>query len=67
MGLKRWDPSFAFSGNQVVPGEIDRYEQYIVAFPSASNGWFGTVTVGGTAAVTALTITNAIADYPRNA
>ena len=50
------------------PRNLDRYEVVPVIYPSVSTSWFGTVN-GGTAsnALTALTVTNALTDYPRNA
>lgn len=68
MSLKRGVPGlqFAYKNYAIVPQEIDRYEQFIVAFPSLDNKWFGTTAVTGTADTKALVIRNAIADYPRN-
>jgi hypothetical protein len=66
-GLKNNFPEMALSGARIAPEEIDRYEQYVVAFPSYSSTWFGTLPVAGTAATGTLVVINAIADYPRNA
>src|SRR3990167_9856306 len=66
-GLKQHDPGIRFSEVKVTPDEIDRYEQYVIAFPSYSATWFGTWAVAGTATAGApLVLINAIADYPRN-
>lgn len=66
MGIKHDYPDLGMLGQKIAPEEIDRYEQYVVAFPSYSGVWFGTWPVAGTAATGTLVITNAIADYPRN-
>jgi len=68
MSLKRVEPGLRFDLKTyaVQPDEIDRYEQYVVAFPSYSATWFGTWPVAGTAATGTLVLINAIADYPRN-
>jgi len=67
MSVKRFDiPSIKLVGELVAPDEIDRYEQYVIAFPSISATWFGTFPVAGTAATGTLVVINAIADYPRN-
>lgn len=67
MSVKRFDiPSIKLVGELIAPDEIDRYEQYVVAFPSVSATWFGTFPVAGTAATGTLVVINAIADYPRN-
>lgn len=64
-GLKKHYPDITFSGNQVTPDELDRYEIYHVANPSVDPTWFGTAT--GTQTVTsALGVINQLADYPRN-
>lgn len=65
-GLKAHHPDISFAENQVTVDEIDRYEQYVVGFPTISTTWFGTPVVAGTSAVAAIVIVNAIADYPRN-
>jgi len=65
-GLKRHDPGIRFSNILVTPEEMDRYEQYVIAFPSIDSKWFGTFPVAGTAANGTLVVINAIADYPRN-
>ena len=68
MSLKRDIPGLRFDlkSYAVQPDEIDRYEQYVIAFPSYSATWFGTWPVAGTAATGTLVLINAIADYPRN-
>lgn len=66
-GLKNVDPSFAWSGNQVTPDEIDRYEIYSVINPSIDDSWFGTVAGTQTQTGRAVVIINNEADYPRNA
>lgn len=67
MSVKSFDiPSIKLIGALISPEEIDRYEQYVIAFPSISATWFGTFPVAGTAATGTLVIINAIADYPRN-
>lgn len=68
MALKRVEPGLRFSPSEfrVTPDEIDRYEQYVISFPSISTTWFGTFAVAGTSAETPLVVINAIADYPRN-
>ena len=67
-GLKRSEPALRVANSEfaITPDEIDRYEQYLIAFPSYSSTWFGTFAVAGTAATGALVVINAIADYPRN-
>lgn len=65
MGLKKHDPGFAFSGQKVEPGEIDRYEIYDVIFPSHA-GNVGTAAAGTADDAKAMVITNKYADYPRN-
>ena len=68
MSVKRYDiPSIKLVGELVAPDEIDRYEQYVISFPSISATWFGTFPVAGTAATGTLVVINAIADYPRSA
>jgi len=70
MALKKWYPDFAFSGNQVAPSEIDRYEVYQVICPAVASGiattWVASAGTSGTADAVALTFNNVIADYPRN-
>lgn len=68
MSLKRAQPGLRFdlTSNAIIPQEIDRYEQYIVALPGIQADWFGTTAVSGTADTRALILRNAIADYPRN-
>lgn len=66
MGIKSGYPELGMLGQKVAPEEIDRYEQYVIAFPSYSQTWFGTWPVAGTAATGTLVLINAIADYPRN-
>ena len=55
-------------GVSVSPRNLDVYNQVQVQNPAVNTGWFGTVN-GGTAVntLTAIVLTNAIADYPRNA
>jgi len=66
MGIKNGYPELGMLGQRIAPEEIDRYEQYVIAFPSYSTTWFGTWPVAGTAATGTLVLINAIADYPRN-
>lgn len=66
-GLKAHYPDFRFSGNQVTSDEIDRYDQYQVAFPSFSATHFGSATAGTVSEVNAIGLGNTRADYPRNA
>ena len=67
MSVKRFDiPSIKLVGELIAPDEIDRYEQYVIGFPSISATWFGTFPVAGTAATGTLVLISAIADYPRN-
>lgn len=63
-GLNEHFPEFAFSGNQVAPRDVDRYEQYIVWGPSVDTSFIGTVSSATAAAV--LVFKNAYPDYPRN-
>lgn len=65
MGLNIHDPGFAFSGQLVNPGEIDRYEIYDVLFPSHA-GNVGTTAAGTASDAKAMVITNKYPDYPRN-
>ncbi len=50
------------------PRNLDMYQVAEIANPSVSTSWFGTVS-GGTAinTLTAIVLTNAVTDYPRNA
>jgi hypothetical protein len=63
-GLKKSLPDFAFSGNQVSPNDIDRYEQYFVFAPSVDTAYIGTVS--SSTANAAVVFKNAYPDYPRN-
>jgi len=63
-GLKKHFPEFQFSGAQVSPGEIDRYEQYCIIKPSASDSYVGTVDPGTVAGT--FVLDNTRLDYPRN-
>ena len=65
-GLKKWLPDIRFAGNLVTPDEIDRYEQYVVAFPGTSQTYVGTCAAGTNAQAKALVIINKTLDYPRN-
>ena len=64
-GLKEHYPDMRFSGNQVLPDEIDRYDQYVVSFPAISATYFGSATEGTVSEVTAIGLGNTRADYPR--
>lgn len=71
MSLKKNFPSFAFSGEQVQPEEIDQYTVYSVnrPYPAAAAGsvtqWFGTA-VGTSTQTPTYGVINLKADYPRN-
>ena len=65
-GMKRHYPDFRFSGNQVTPDEIDRYEQYQVINPAISATFFGSATAGTVSQVAAIGLGNTRADFPRN-
>jgi hypothetical protein len=64
-GLKKYFPDIRFGGNKVSPDEIDRYESYYVIHPSILASAYGTAKGTGDGAV-AFTLTNTVADYPRN-
>src|SRR3990167_3779493 len=71
-GLKKYNPALRFGQDgtappvgAITPDEIDSYVVYNVINPSVSNSWIGT-RKSGTADVKAVTVTNAILDYPRN-
>lgn len=58
-------PEMAFNDEKVFPAEFDQDQQYIIANPSISPTFVGTI--GGTQTVTAaVTIVQANLDYPRN-
>jgi len=63
-GLKRHYADIAFSGNKVTPDEIDRYEQYVIMKPTASESYIGTVDPGTVAGT--FVLDNTRLDYPRN-
>ena len=58
-------PDVRFSGNQVTPDEMDRYEQYQVINPAISATFFGSATANVADAVGAIGLGNTRADYPR--
>src|SRR3990167_3489410 len=71
-GLKKYEPALRFGQlgtappvGAITPDEIDNYVVYNVINPTISNVWVGT-RKSGTADVKAVTLTNAILDYPRN-
>ena len=66
MPLKRHYPDIRFSGNQVTPDEIDRYEQYQVINPAVSATFFGSATAGTVSEAVTVGLGNTVADYPRN-
>jgi len=66
MPLKRHYPDVRFSGNQVTPDEMDRYEQYQVINPAISATFFGTATAGTVSQAVTVGLGNTVADYPRN-
>ena len=65
-GLKRHYPDVRFSGNQVTPDELDRYEVYQVINPSISATHFGSATAGTVSQSVTVGLGNTVADYPRN-
>lgn len=65
MPLKRHLPDVRFSGNQVTPDEIDRYEQYQVINPAISATFFGSATAGTVSEAVTVGLGNTRADYPR--
>jgi hypothetical protein len=69
MSLSHHDPAFAFSGAQVAPSEIDRYEIINVVNPIYGTNNVGTFAVAGTSAAGKSMVFasgNVTADYPRN-
>ena len=56
-------PGFAFSGGQVAPSDMDRYETASFVFPSNSINYLGTASL---TAAGALVFDNTKLDYPRN-
>jgi len=66
MGLKKHNPGIRFSGIQVTPEEIDRYEVYTIINPSTNEAFLGTCAVAGTSATEALVLDNVLLDYPRS-
>ena len=65
-GLKKYFPEIQFNNEKVTPDEIDRYEQYVIAFPGTSLTWAGTAAGGTSTQAKALVIINKNMDYPRN-
>ncbi len=59
-------PGFAFSGAQVAPRDVDRYEVIQVDSPSVDNKWIGTAAGGTSTQAKALVLLNAFPDWPRN-
>lgn len=64
-GLKKHYPDIRFSGNQVTPDEIDRYEIYTCHIPSTSATWVGTA-VGTQTTTPTVGIISKTLDYPRS-
>jgi len=64
-GLKNYHPDIAYADNKVAPDETDWYRQYKVILP-ALNTTVGTAPAAGTNAVSTITVTLPVADYPRS-
>ncbi len=66
-GFKRNQPALRFSGGEfaITPDEIDRYEVFSFR-PAIDSAWWASAGTAGTSAVVAMSIVNAIPDWPRN-
>lgn len=56
--------AFATGVSQVAQRDLDQYDQLSIQNPIANFGWFGTAS--GTGAAVAMTLVNALPDWPRN-
>ena len=57
---------FVQGGAQVAQSDLDQYDVVAIDSPSVSASWFGTCNGGTAASGPAITLINALADYPRN-
>lgn len=65
-GLKKYFPDVQMGANKATPDELDRYETYVVTYPSISATYVGT-SAGGTASqAKAIVLSEIRTDFPRN-